>query len=126
MKKWILAAAALTILTGSAALAAEQADKTKTVITIEQENPRPVSPGTPPTMPGQNFAPPVIVNESGARVETDKETGTVSCPCPYSMDEHGQLCGEESVYSKNNGRSPDCYAKGGANPDVPVNNIYIK
>jgi hypothetical protein len=136
MKKWILAVAALNLLTFSAAEAGSDPNRTKTVITIEQENPRLVEPGKIQPVPGQSVVSPVIVTpptgtpgvmtEGDGKVEVDKETGNLICPCPYSMDEHGQLCGEKSLYSKNNGVSPDCYDKGGANPDMPTTNIYLK
>ena len=126
MKKWILAVAALNFLTFSAAEAGSPSGQTKTVITIEQDAPRAGTSGVYQPMPGENVAPPVVVDKDGTRVEIDKESGNMICPCPYSMNERGQMCGEKSIYSKNKGTSPDCYAKGGANPDMPVNNIYLK
>lgn len=126
MKTWMLAVAAVNLLTFSAAYAGPEPERTKTVITIEQDKPAPAIPGTYQPMPGENVAPPVIVDQGGTRVEVDKETGNVICPCPYSMDEHGQLCGDKSIFSKNKGTSPDCYSKGGANPDLPATNIYLK
>lgn len=32
-----------------------------------------------------------------------------SCPCPYSFDRAGHLCGGRSAYSRPGGASPICY-----------------
>jgi hypothetical protein len=34
-----------------------------------------------------------------------------SCPCPYSVDRAGRMCGRRSAYSKPGGASPLCYEK---------------
>jgi len=34
-----------------------------------------------------------------------------SCPCPYSVDRAGRVCGARSAYSKPGGASPICYEK---------------
>jgi len=34
-----------------------------------------------------------------------------SCPCPYSVDRAGRMCGRRSAYSKPGGASPICYEK---------------
>ena len=34
-----------------------------------------------------------------------------SCPCPYSVDRAGRMCGRRSAYSKPGGASPLCYAQ---------------
>ena len=34
-----------------------------------------------------------------------------SCPCPYSVDRAGHMCGRRSAYSKPSGASPICYEK---------------
>lgn len=33
------------------------------------------------------------------------------CPCPYSKDKNGKLCGENSGYSKPKDYQPFCYAE---------------
>src|SRR6516164_5046476 len=35
-----------------------------------------------------------------------------SCPCPYSVDRDGKMCGHKSAYSQHGGASPICYEKG--------------
>ncbi|MGE3479708.1 MAG: hypothetical protein AB7G80_09595 [Dongiaceae bacterium] len=32
-----------------------------------------------------------------------------NCPCPYSRDRAGRMCGKRSAYSRPGGRSPLCY-----------------
>ena len=32
-----------------------------------------------------------------------------NCPCPYSVDRAGRMCGGRSAYSKPGGASPLCY-----------------
>ena len=32
-----------------------------------------------------------------------------NCPCPYSLDVDGNICGERSAYSRSGGASPICY-----------------
>ena len=32
-----------------------------------------------------------------------------SCPCPYSVDRAGRMCGRRSAYSKPGGASPICF-----------------
>lgn len=32
-----------------------------------------------------------------------------NCPCPYSLDVNGNLCGDRSAYSRSGGASPACY-----------------
>jgi hypothetical protein len=39
---------------------------------------------------------------------TQKQNGG-NCPCPYSRDSRGNICGERSEYSKSGGASPTCY-----------------
>src|SRR6266581_4420982 len=34
-----------------------------------------------------------------------------SCPCPYSVDRAGRMCGRRSAYSRPGGASPICYEK---------------
>lgn len=34
-----------------------------------------------------------------------------NCPCPYSVDRAGRMCGRRSAYSKPGGASPLCYEK---------------
>ena len=34
-----------------------------------------------------------------------------NCPCPYSVDRAGRMCGRRSAYSKPGGASPICYEK---------------
>src|SRR5213594_3877213 len=34
-----------------------------------------------------------------------------TCPCPYSVDRAGRMCGRRSAYSKPGGASPICYEK---------------
>ena len=34
---------------------------------------------------------------------------TTPCPCPFSLDEQGQRCGDSSAYSQSNGRDRTCY-----------------
>jgi hypothetical protein len=34
-----------------------------------------------------------------------------SCPCPYSVDRAGHMCGRRSAYGKPGGASPICYEK---------------
>ena len=34
-----------------------------------------------------------------------------SCPCPYSVDRAGRMCGRRSAYSKPGGASPICFEK---------------
>jgi hypothetical protein len=34
-----------------------------------------------------------------------------SCPCPYSVDRAGRMCGVRSAYSRPGGASPICYEK---------------
>ena len=34
-----------------------------------------------------------------------------SCPCPYSVDRAGRMCGRRSAYSRPGGASPVCYEK---------------
>jgi len=34
-----------------------------------------------------------------------------TCPCPYSVDRAGRMCGRRSAYSKPGGASPICYQK---------------
>jgi len=34
-----------------------------------------------------------------------------SCPCPYSVDRAGRMCGRRSAYSKPGGAAPICYEK---------------
>ena len=34
-----------------------------------------------------------------------------SCPCPYSVDRAGRMCGRRSAYSKPGGASPLCYER---------------
>lgn len=119
MKPWLLTFALLTLPAAFPAHAsAPVTDSAKTVITIEQQGkehwPEPASPE-------------IIIKENRvnrAKIDTDKRD--VSCPCPYSMDKNGQLCGLKSEFNKTGGRSPDCYANGGANPDLPTTHIYVK
>jgi hypothetical protein len=33
------------------------------------------------------------------------------CPCPYSTDKAGNLCGDRSAYIRTGGKEPCCYAK---------------
>jgi len=34
-----------------------------------------------------------------------------SCPCPYSVDRAGRMCGRGSAYGKPGGASPICFEK---------------
>ena len=34
-----------------------------------------------------------------------------NCPCPYSVDRAGRMCGRRSAYSKPGGASPLCFQK---------------
>lgn len=34
-----------------------------------------------------------------------------SCPCPYSLDADGKMCGHHSAYSQRGGSWPICYEK---------------
>ena len=34
-----------------------------------------------------------------------------NCPCPYSVNRAGRMCGRRSAYSKPGGASPICYEK---------------
>ncbi len=126
MKKWILAFTAFNLLTIFSVHADSLETQSKTVITIEQKT-APANPNGNVVYP-QGIPPQIGVNETnGPKVEVDSDGDDVSCPCPYSMDEHGQMCGAKSTFSKTKGARPDCYSNGnGANPSAPVNRIYIK
>lgn len=41
-----------------------------------------------------------------------------NCPCPYSRNARGHLCGATSAYSKPGGREPKCYPQDVSQSDI--------
>jgi len=55
-----------------------------------------------PTIEEQTVASSIIISEKNSY-----RAG--SCPCPYSVKEDGDKCGEESKWSESKGQTPACY-----------------